>query len=104
MARPKQAEIPGTERPRIEEIETAADFYREKRDARMTATTEEVNAKDELRKVAHEHEEKFTEHDKDGNPFYRLESGESVVLVRSEEDVKLVKPKKAKKAKEPKAE
>jgi hypothetical protein len=97
MATAKQTEIPGTERPRIKQIDDAADLYRELRDKRMKALEKEIEAQDALQKVLHKHEEKLTDRDEDGNPLYVLEDGEEcAVLMRSEEKAKVKKYKAAK--------
>lgn len=46
--KPKQTMIEGTEPERIEEIEMAADTYREARDARMNKLETEIERKKEL--------------------------------------------------------
>ena len=96
----EQTEIPGTERPKIRKIENAASNYEEKRDARMEATEQEVNAKDRLQKALHEHEDQLVDRDEDGNPGYVYTDSEGVrkiaILQRSEEGVKVKKFKIAK--------
>ena len=55
MAKKKQMEIPGTERPRIQEIEDAAEAYREKRDKRAELSKEETSARQGLQAVLEKH-------------------------------------------------
>lgn len=95
----KQTEIPGTERPRIQEIDDAAEEYRDKRDERMAALKEEVDLKAKLSAVVQANKDKLTERDEDGNPMYRLaNTNEAVVLEYSEANVKVTKTKEGKKA------
>jgi len=52
----KQAEIPGTERQRIKELDDAAESYVEARDERMAKTEREVEAKEALVAVMKKHD------------------------------------------------
>lgn len=56
MARPpRQAEIPGTERPRIKEVDDAAEAYVVQRDKRMKLSKKEKEAKTALISVMEKH-------------------------------------------------
>lgn len=93
----EQTEIPGTERPRIKQIDDAAENYRDHRDKRMKALDKEIEAQVKLQEILHKYEEKLTDRDEDGNPLYILEDGEDcAILMRSEEKAKVKKYKAAK--------
>lgn len=51
----KQTEIPGTERPRIQEVSDAMELYINKRNERQVLTREEVDAKAALDRVMKKH-------------------------------------------------
>ena len=51
----RQGELPGTERKRIEEVETAAEAYVRVRDRRMKLSKSEKEAKDALIAVMRKH-------------------------------------------------
>ena len=53
--RPVQTEIPGTERVKIEAIDTASEEYVNARDKRMSATVKEVATKKALSDLMHKH-------------------------------------------------
>lgn len=53
--RAKQMEIPGTERPKIEEVEATAEEYTSLRDRRMAVLKEEVTAKTKLLDAMHKY-------------------------------------------------
>lgn len=72
--KPKQTEIPGLERPKIKEIEDAADKYESTRDRRMALTEKEVEQMAEL--VAQMKAHKVQK--------YRLDEDRYVELVPSE--------------------
>jgi len=78
--RKKQGELPGMERPTIKELDTAAEHYVEKRDARMEASVTEKEAKDTLIAVMKKHKV----------DIYRDESANLVVtLVPGKDGVKV---------------
>lgn len=97
----KQAEIPGTERPKIKAIEDAAEAHRDIVEARLKLQEKEEKSAGALQKALHKYEDKLVDRDKDGNPGYVYYDGEQpmiAVLKRSEEKVsvrKFVQPKKA---------
>jgi hypothetical protein len=68
----KQQEIPGTESPKIKEIEVAAEAYVDVRDKRMRLTEKEVTAKTNLIQVVQDHAKELSA-DKDGRPCYRFD-------------------------------
>lgn len=86
---PVQAEIPGTERPKIKEIEAAANSYVSVRDRRMKLTEDEVTLKKTLIDTVHKHADKITPNEA-GERHYRyddlvviLKPGRDNVKVRS---------------------
>lgn len=79
MAR-KQLEIPGTERVRIEEIESAADNYVKVRDKRMRLTEQEVAAKVNLLQILLQNEEKLSPN-AEGDKTYAYD--DEIVILRS---------------------
>jgi len=85
---------------KIAAIDSAAVEYEEARDTRMEKTEEEVEYKDKLQKILHAHEDKLTYRDKEGNLGYPYTDASGVrkvaLLVRSEEDVKVIKMPKPK--------
>lgn len=86
MPKLEQAEIPGTERPKIKAIEEAADNYVTARDKRMKLTEQEVAAKGKLVEVMLRHADKLCE-DGDGNKIYRFD--DEVVLLSDIATVKV---------------
>lgn len=78
--------IPGTEPPRIKELDDSAELYKEGRDERMAATEEEVRLKKELIELMHKH--KLTQYDIPGS-----DPPEEIVLTIVEEGVKVRKKK-----------
>ena len=60
----RQTEIPGTERPKIPEIEEAAELYVQARDRRQAATKAEVKAKQDLAALMHAHRDEIGENEK----------------------------------------
>lgn len=80
MARAKQAEIPGTERPKVAEVGAAAEAYVDARDKRMKLTDKEKGAKDALVAVMKKH----------SLSVYRDDSASLVVtLVQGKDGVKV---------------
>ena len=80
MSRAKQSEIPGTERPKVKELDDAAESYVDARDKRMKLTEKEKVAKDALIAVMKKH----------GHNVYRDESASLVVtLVPGKDGVKV---------------
>lgn len=65
--RPKQDELPGVERPKIKEVEDAAEAYEEARDERMKLTEEETEAQVALVEVMKKHKVKVYKR-ADANP------------------------------------
>ena len=55
MGRPKQEQIPGTEQPRVKDVEQAAERYIDVRDKRMALTEKEVTAHASLLEAMHRH-------------------------------------------------
>lgn len=86
MPRPEQQEIPGTEAPKIKEIEKAAQKYVDIRDSRMALTTKEVAAKAALIEVMQKHAGEVSR-DKDDNLVYRYD--DSLVIVSDKLQVKV---------------
>ena len=72
MSRPIQDEIPGTEAPKIKQIENAAAKYVDARDSRMKLTEKECAAKTNLIAVCQEHAEKMNVN-ADGDRVYRYD-------------------------------
>lgn len=99
MAKDKQTEIPGTERPTIKEIEDAANELHEVVADRLALQESEEKLATRLQHVLHENEGKLVDRDKDGNPGYVYYDGDQpmiAVLKRTEEKVsvrKYVQPK-----------
>jgi hypothetical protein len=69
---PKQQEIPGTEAPKIKEIEEAAESYVAIRDKRMALTEKEIVAKANLVQVVQSHVKELDKNE-DGEPCYRYD-------------------------------
>jgi hypothetical protein len=68
----KQTEIPGTERPTIQDIETAASAYTSMREKWQAAGEKLTALKTELIQVVMSHEKELIK-DKDGNRVYRFD-------------------------------
>lgn len=85
-AKPKrrQLEIAGTERPRVKEVDAAAEEYVEIRDKRMKLTVEEKERKEKLIAVMQQHKLTFYE-DLESDPPLQ------VWLVNGEVNVKVKK-------------
>lgn len=79
--------IAGTEPPRIQELDEAAELYKEGRDERMAASETEVRLKKELIELMHKHDLK--QYDIPGS-----DPPEEIVLTIVEEGVKVRKKKK----------
>lgn len=75
-----QIQIPGTEAPKIPEIEKAAAKYVNARDARMELTTKEVTAKANLITVCQENIEQMPKNEK-GERIYRYGDDLEVALI-----------------------
>lgn len=88
MAKEVQQEIPGTERPKIKEIEIAADAYTDVRDRRMKLTEKEVAAREKLIAVVLEHKNKLVPNEK-GEHIYRFGDDMAVVLKSGKTKVKV---------------
>lgn len=91
-----QLEIPGTERPKIRSIENAAQAYVAARDARMSALTKEISAKEKLIMVMQNNSEKLSVNG-DGDLVYRYDDE---IVVLSEKDMIKVKSVKDEQGKE----
>lgn len=61
--RPRQGQIPGTEPPRVQEVEEAADTYVAARDERMRLLKDETKLADRLLFVMREHSLRVYEFD-----------------------------------------
>lgn len=88
MAKTKrQSEIPGTERHKIAEVNTAAEAYVEARDARMKKTESEVETRDALIAVMEKHK-LTTYRDDDAAPplVITVTPGQAKVKVRREDE------------------
>jgi hypothetical protein len=96
MARPKkeklkQADLPGMENRKIEELDTAAREYVEHRDERMAAMKEEVQLKTTLLSMMHKHRK----------TVYMCEDVTIQVVAESEKvKVRVEKPKEKKNKKD----
>lgn len=83
-----QMEIPGTEAPKIKEIELAAESYVEARDKRMRLTEKEVTAKTNLIQTVLEHQKELPTNEK-GERLYRYGDDMLVVLKPGKPGVKV---------------
>lgn len=86
MPKPEQIEIPGTERPKIKEIEKAAAKYVELRDQRMAVLKKECAAKESLIQVMNQFAGKIGR-DGEDNLIYRFD--DQVVTVSDKLQVKV---------------
>jgi len=86
--RPFQTEIPGTERPKIKEIEEAAEAYVTVRDRRMALTEKEVAAKEQLASLMHTHADTIGR-DAEGGLSYRYD--DMLVTLKPKDEVLKVK-------------
>lgn len=86
--RPVQTEIPGTERPKIKEIDKAAEEYVSVRDKRMNLTEKEVAAKQQLVNLMHAHADEIGR-DAEGGLTYRY--SDMLVTLKPKEEVLKVK-------------
>lgn len=86
--RPVQSEIPGTERPKIKEIDEAAEAYVSVRDKRMSLTEQEVAAKQQLVNLMHAHADEIGR-DAEGGLTYRY--SDMLVTLKPKEEVLKVK-------------
>jgi hypothetical protein len=84
----KQMEIAGTERPRITEIEEAADAYVSIRDKRMNLTVKEIAAREALVTTVQAHKSELTPNGA-GEYVYRYDDDLEVVLKPGKEKVKV---------------
>lgn len=86
----RQLEIAGAERPKIKEIDEAAEAYRDVRDRRMKATIKEADAKAELMAAVKKHLAEL-EGPADGKRSYVYSDGEESfeVIYAPEENVKV---------------
>lgn len=83
-----QLEIPGTERPVIKAIETAAEAYVDLRDKRMSLLEKEIQAKENLINVMMKHQDKLPV-DGNGCQIYRYD--EQLVILSVQDAVKVKK-------------
>ena len=83
---PKNEELPGMERPKIKEIESAADAYVSARDRRMKLTESEIAAKAKLIETVQKFADKLNV-DGDGNRIYRYD--DLVVILSDKVNVKV---------------
>ena len=86
--RPVQTEIPGTERPKIKEIDKASEEYVTVRDKRMSLTEKEVAAKQQLVNLMHAHADEIGR-DAEGGLTYRY--SDMLVTLKPKEEVLKVK-------------
>jgi hypothetical protein len=84
---PQQLPIPGTELPRIEEIEVAAENYRNIRDRRMKLTEEEITAKTALMQSCIAHMDELPKNSS-GNHNYRFDD-QIVEIISGKPNVKV---------------
>ena len=77
----EQSEIPGTERPRIDDIEKAMKTYLKWRNQRQKLTPKEKEAKEALMQRMREHADDL-EKDEDGNSVYLFDDGETRQLAK----------------------
>lgn len=82
-----QTEMPGMERPKIVDIEKAAEYYREVRDRRMKLTEDETAAKVHLMEVIKSHADELGKAE-DGSISYRFDET-LVTLKPGKENVKV---------------
>lgn len=85
---PKQAEIPGTERETIPEIEQAAEAYLKVWDRRMKLTEDEIAARTNLITVVKANAKKLTKNG-EGALFYAYGDDMQVVIAPGKESVKV---------------
>ena len=94
----RTAELPGVEGvgvspKRIPAVEEAADKYVRARDARQRLTDKEVEAKENLSKVMHEHADAIGKHPETGELKYIYNGGDKdrrvVTLIPSDEKLKV---------------
>lgn len=85
---PTQTQIPGTEAPRIKEIDVAADKYVDVRDARIDASKKEVAAKERLIEIVQANADKIAPNDK-GQRIYRYGEDLAVVLTPGKPKIKV---------------
>ena len=78
-----QLEIPGTESPRIKQIEEAAEAYTAIRDRRMKLTDSEITAKAALMTTVQKHLEELSKNE-DGDYIYKLEDGRTVIYTHKD--------------------
>jgi len=83
----------GVSPKRIPAVETAADAYAKARDRRMAMTEKEVEAKEELSRVMHEHAEEIGKHPETGELKYVYNGGDKdrrvVTLTPTDEKLKV---------------
>lgn len=84
---PKQLEIPGAERPKIKEIEEAAEGYVNLRDKRMRILTQEIAAKENLLQIMIAHSKDLPKN-AEGEVHYRYDD-ELVILKPGKNNVKV---------------
>jgi hypothetical protein len=84
----KQMDIPGTERPKIKEIEAAAEAYVDVRDKRMKLTEKEVTAQTALVAAVVAHTAELSLNSK-GEFIYRYGDDEEVVLKQGKKKAKV---------------
>lgn len=89
--RPRQTSIPGTEGPRIPELDQAAEAYVDVRNERMGLTEREVAARSGLVATMRKH----------GQTVYRVDGEEPLIVTLLEGEAKVqVRKEKAKRAEE----
>lgn len=86
MPKPEQTLIPGTEGPKIPEIDKAANRYSSLRDERMSTLDKEIKAKAALTELMLSHSKELG-HDDEGALLYRY--GDQVVIVSDQWQVKV---------------
>jgi hypothetical protein len=86
MPRLEQSEIPGTEAPKIKEIETAAATFVERRDTRMKMQVKEAEAKKRLIEACDKHKGQLGQN-AEGEYLYRFD--EEVVVFSDRFNVKV---------------
>lgn len=85
---------PGVDPVRIPEIDAAIAEYEPLKEARMAASTLEVEAKQKLVDLIHAHKDQLN--DGQGNMFYVMEDGTKLALEPQEEKLTITPPKKKK--------